>query len=90
MANARGAVQVCARVNVQVGMRVHKCAYKRVDKCVHTRFNVRAEAQTKVKPFSVLLLAVPEAVLSHTKVRRISSTGPSFARNGCPDAKEYK
>ena len=34
-------------------------------------------------PFSVLLLAVPEAVSSHTKVRSISSAGLSLCRELC-------
>ena len=34
-------------------------------------------------PFPVLLLAVPEAVLSHTKVRSISSAGLSLRRELC-------
>ena len=34
-------------------------------------------------PFSVLLLAVPEAVSSHTKVRSISSVGLSLQRELC-------
>ena len=50
----------------------------------------RSKKENRQLSSAMLLLTVPYAVSSHNKTRRITSTRPSFARSGCPDAGIYQ